>query len=73
MFSRDLANLYTDERRFAEAERLYTGSISILGETVGPSSYQISKTYRDYARMLDAVGRRTDATRLRTRADQTGF
>ncbi len=73
VFSRDLANLYTDERRFAEAERLYSGSISILGETVGASSYQISKTYRDYARMLEAAGRRGDAARLRARADQTGF
>ncbi len=73
VFTRDLAELYARQRRFAEAEPLYRGSISILRDRLGPASYQLSKTYRAYAEMLDAQGRDREAAEYRERADATGY
>ena len=73
VFTRDLATLYSHQRRFGEAENLYRDSISILREGLGESSHQLSKTYRAYSEMLDAVGRREEAAVYRRRADESGF
>ena len=73
VFTRDLATLYTKQRRFSEAENLYRGSISILRERLGESSYQLSKSYRAYSAMLRAAGREQEAARYRERADATGY
>jgi tetratricopeptide (TPR) repeat protein len=73
VFSRDLAALYTQERRFYEAESLYRGSISILRDRLGSSSYQLSKSYRAYSEMLRATGREREAEQYRERADATGY
>jgi hypothetical protein len=73
VFSRDLAALYTDQRRFSEAENLYRGSISILRDRLGNSSYQLSKSYRAYSAMLRDAGREREAAQYRERADATGY
>jgi tetratricopeptide (TPR) repeat protein len=73
VFMRDLAALYTKQRRFSEAENLYRGSIEILRERLGDSSHQLSKSYRAYSAMLRAAGRGQEAARYRERADATGY
>jgi tetratricopeptide (TPR) repeat protein len=73
VFSRDLAILYTKQRRFSEAENLYRGSITILRDRLGDASYQLSKTYRAYSEMLHAAGREREAAQYRERADATGY
>jgi len=73
VFSRDLAALYTEQSRFPEAENLYRGSISILRDRLGSSSYQLSKSYRAYSAMLRAAGREREAAEYRERADATGY
>jgi len=73
VFSRDLANLYTQERRTDEAEGLYKGSIAILRDQLGEQSYQLSKTYRDYSKMLASVGRRRESAYFAAQADATGY
>lgn len=73
VFLRDLAVLYTQQSRFSEAENLYRGSISMLRDRLGDSSYQLSKTYRAYSEMLQAAGRDRDAAQYRERADATGY
>jgi hypothetical protein len=65
--------LYTKQRRFSEAENLYRGSISILRDRLGSSSYQLSKSYRAYSAMLRAAGREREAAQYRERADATGY
>ena len=52
---------------------LYALSISILREGLGESSYQLSKTYRSYSAMLNAAGRRQEATHYDGLADATGY
>ena len=73
VFSRDLANLYTQEARYDEAEGLYKGSIAILRDVLGEKSYQLSKSYRDYAAMLRTVGRRRESASYQRLADATGY
>ena len=73
VFMRDLAALYTQQRRYSEAENLYRGSISILRKRLGNSSYQLSKSYRAYSAMLRAAGRDREAAEYRDRADATGY
>ncbi|MGE4609633.1 MAG: tetratricopeptide repeat protein [Myxococcota bacterium] len=73
VFSRDLANLYTQEGRTDEAEGLYKGSIAIFRDKLGEQSYQLSKSYRAYSKMLASVGRRREAAYFAARADATGF
>jgi tetratricopeptide (TPR) repeat protein len=73
VFIRDLATLYTQQRRFGDADELYRNSISILREGLGESSHQLSKTYRAYSAMLSSAGRSQEAAEYRRRADATGF
>jgi tetratricopeptide (TPR) repeat protein len=73
VFTRDLATLYTNQGRMAEADDLYRKSISILRDGLGESNYQLSKTYRAYSAMLSAAGRSREAVEYRRRADVTGF
>jgi tetratricopeptide (TPR) repeat protein len=73
VFERDLAALYTRQRRFGEAEVLYRGSISILREGLGESSHQLSKTYRAFSAMLSTAERSDEAEAYLQRADATGF
>jgi len=73
VFSRDLATLYTGQRRFSEAESLFQSSISILREGLGDANYQLSKTYRAYSAMLTAAGRSREAAEYDQLADATGY
>ena len=64
----NLAKVYTDQSRHAEAEPLYKRSISILEKTVDPDHPHMALNLENYAQMLRKLGRNAEAGEMEVRA-----
>ena len=65
----NLASLYQDTRRYAEAELLYQRAIAILEKALPPDHPNLRTGRYNYASLLDQLGRTNEAAVLRARAD----
>jgi tetratricopeptide (TPR) repeat protein len=68
IFSRDLANLYAEQERYDESEVFFGEAVRIFVANYGRSHYEIRKTLTDFASMLAASGRQSEADRYYERA-----
>ena len=64
----NLATLYQDMERYAEAEPLYKRALAILGKALGPDHPNLAQTLENYAALLRKTGLGTEATMLEIRA-----
>ncbi len=64
----DLAGLYHDQGRYAEAEPLYKRSQAIWEKTLGPEHPHVATNLMNYAALLRKTGRSAEATRMEARA-----
>ena len=63
-----LAGMLRDQRRFAEAEALYRRALTIREQAFGADHATTRETLRDYAVLLRAAGRASEAAALEQRA-----
>lgn len=65
----NLANLYADTGRHAEAEPLYERALAILDRTLPPDHPRQALYRENYATLLDRLGRAEEAAALRAKAE----
>ncbi len=68
----NLANLYRDQGKYAEAEPLHKRSLAIIEKALGPDHPHVAKTLLNYAALLRKTGRTTEAAKLEARARTIG-
>jgi tetratricopeptide (TPR) repeat protein len=64
----NLADLYINERRYAEAEPLLNRSLAIAEKVLGPDHPNVAQTLNNLAMLYDRQGRYADAERLLKRS-----
>ncbi len=57
----NLAALYQDQGRYAEAEPLYQRSLAIMEKALGPEHPDVAALLNNLAPMLSALGKREEA------------
>lgn len=62
-----LADVYQDERRDHEAETLYRRALGIQEKVLKPGDRSLQETLRQFAKLLRATGRATEAVALEVR------
>ncbi len=65
----NLAALYNDQGRYAEAEPLYERALAILEKTLGPEHPNLASTLENYSALLREVGRDAEAADMEARAE----
>lgn len=64
----NLAELYSNQGRYGDAEPLYQRSLAILVKAFGPDHPHVAATMKNHAALLRETGRNTAATKLEARA-----
>ncbi len=64
----NLAGLYDDQGRYAEAEPLYKRSLVIREKVLGPGHPNVATSLENYAAVLRATGRTAEADKMAARA-----
>jgi tetratricopeptide (TPR) repeat protein len=64
----NLAALYRDQGRYAEAEPLYQRALAIWEEALGPEHPNVATALENYAALLRDTGRSEDAMEMEARA-----
>jgi tetratricopeptide (TPR) repeat protein len=64
----NLAGLYRDTGRYAEAEPLYRRALTILEKALPADHPNLATARKSYARLLDQLGRTDEAIALRAQA-----
>ncbi len=64
----NLAGLYQDQGRYAEAEPLFQRSLAIAEKALGPEHPDVATSLENYAFLLREMGRDTEAEKLEERA-----
>jgi tetratricopeptide (TPR) repeat protein len=64
----NLASLYQDQGRYAEAERLYQRTLAIAERALGPNHPNTAATLKNLAGLCSRQGRFDEAERLHQRA-----
>ena len=59
----DLAELYTDQARYAEAEDLFLLALEILEQAMGPEHVSVADVLENYGSLLRQTGREAEAVR----------
>ena len=63
----NLAELYSDEGKYAQAEPLYRRALAIREKVLGPEHPAIAPLLANYATLLRATGRQEEAASLEAR------
>ena len=64
----NLARLYYDQGRYAQAEPLYQRSLAIAEKALGPEHPDVANSLENYATLLRETGREDKAEELQARA-----
>lgn len=64
-----LANVYRDQRRYADAEPLYRRAVAVKEKSYGPDHPRLVPVLDSYVAMLLKSGRSVDAAALAKRAN----
>jgi tetratricopeptide (TPR) repeat protein len=64
----NLANTYRQQGKYAEAEPLYQRAIQVKEKSVGPLHKEMVPVLENYAKMLRAAGRVSEAEKLDKKA-----
>ena len=64
----NLANLYNDQGKYAEAEPLYQRALVIREKALGPGHSAVATSLENYADLLREMGRDDEAAEMETRA-----
>ncbi len=64
----NLAILYDTQKNYDEAERLYKRALSIWEKSLGPEHLYVAANLENYAALLRATDRKSEADRLLARA-----
>ena len=64
-----LAELYRDQDRDPEAERLYDRALAIYEKAFGPEHPNVAASLANYAALLPEVGREAEAAGMEARAE----
>ena len=64
----NLASLYADQGKYAEADPLYQRALIVLTRAVGPEHPDVAMMLEDYARMLRVMNRYDEAEKTEARA-----
>ena len=64
----NLANLYRDRGRYAEAEPFYKRALAIKEKALGPAHPHVATSLENYAALLHKTGRDDEAVKLEARA-----
>ena len=64
----NLALLYKDQGRYAEAEPLYKRALAIWEKALGPEHPHVATILENYAALLRKTERTTEATKMEARA-----
>ncbi len=65
----NLALLYHDEGKYAEAEPLYQRALAINEKTLGPEHPSVALSLENYAELLRKTGREEEASSMEARAE----
>ncbi len=65
---RNVAVVYEDLGRYAEAEPLYKRALAIREKALGPEHPSVATSLENYAARLRKTGRSTEAAKLEARA-----
>ena len=63
----NLAALYYEQGKYAEAESLYQRALRIREQALGPDHPYTREVVRNYAMLLREMGRESEATQLEAR------
>ncbi len=64
----NLAALYDDQGKYAEAEPLYQRSLAILEKALGAEHTHVATSLENYAALLRKIGREDEAIEMELRA-----
>ncbi len=64
----NLALLYDDQGKYAEAEPLYKRSLAIRENALGSQHPDVAESLENYAALLRETGRGAEATKMKARA-----
>ena len=64
----NLAGLYQEQGKYAEAEPLYRRSLAILEKALGPEHPDVAESLVNYAELLRETGREDKAEEMEARA-----
>ncbi len=64
----NLAFMYHDQGKYAEAEALYKRALAIDEKALGPEHPDVAQSLENYAALLRKTGRSTEATKMEARA-----
>ncbi len=64
----NLASLYQDQGRYAEAEPLHKRALAIFEKAFGPKHPDVAIALENYANLLRATGRTSEADKMEARA-----
>jgi len=64
----NLAGLYQEQGKYAEAEPLYRRSLAILEKALGPEHPDVAESLENYAELLRETGREDKAEEMEARA-----
>lgn len=65
----NLAMLYQTQGKYAEAEPLYERSLAMDEKTLGPEHPDLAESLKNYAALLQKMGRGADAAKMDARAE----
>ncbi len=63
----NLALLYYNQGKYADAEPLYKRALAIVEKALGPEHPDVAKSLENYAALLRETGRTTEATEMEAR------
>jgi hypothetical protein len=64
----DLASLYRDQSRFAQAEPLYQWALTLQRKSLGPDHPDVAESLEAYATLLKQTNREAEAAPLEAQA-----
>ena len=64
----NLANLYSKQGKYTEAEPLYNRSLAIYEKALGPEHPNVAATLGNYAKLLREMNRDAEAEKMEARA-----
>ena len=64
----DLASLYRDQSRFAQAEPLYQWALTLQRKALGPDHPEVALSLEEYAALLKQINREAEAAEMEGQA-----